>query len=213
MSNQENKCPNCSADIKSSLMSSNKLLNPNQVALINLFEKNESSGYCEKCGKSKFNQYKGKLNEQKTTIEKQIVKGLKSIPIVTSHSPLNWEYEVLGLVTGQSTTGTGFLSEFTSSWTDDLGIQSTRHNKKLKQGEELCSVQIRMQTVQKGGNAIIATDIDYSELGGGKGMIMVCMSGTAIRLKNLDILPSERGEKLETLEKTMKNLKKINELV
>ena len=33
-----------------------------------------------------------------------------------------------------------------------------------------------------GGNAIIGTDIDYSEVGGGKGMLMVCMSGTAIEL-------------------------------
>ena len=45
-----------------------------------------------------------------------------------------------------------------------------------------------MKALNLGGNAIIATDIDYAEVGASKGMLMVCMAGTAIRLKNPDVL-------------------------
>ena len=76
----------------------------------------------------------------------------------------------------------GVVSEFTSSFTDLFGVQSGRFNKKLKAGEDICFAQLRKQALDLGGNAVIATDIDYSEVGGGKGMLMVCMGGTAIKL-------------------------------
>ena len=58
------------------------------------------------------------------------------------------------MVTGQTTTGTGVLTEFTSSFTDFFGVQSGRHNKKLKDGEDMCKVQLRTQTLNMGGNAV-----------------------------------------------------------
>ena len=103
------------------------------------------------------------------------------------------------MVTGQSTTGTGVISEFTSSFTDFFGAQSGRYNQKLKAGENMCFSQLRLQALDLGGNAVIATDIDYSEIGGDKGMLMVCMAGTAIRLENVDILEKETSEIIEKL--------------
>jgi hypothetical protein len=50
-----------------------------------------------------------------------------------------------------------------------------------------------------GGNAVVATDIDYSEVGGDKGMLMVCMSGTVVKLNNISILHETKVKALEEL--------------
>ncbi|HWB26830.1 MAG TPA: heavy metal-binding domain-containing protein [Chitinophagaceae bacterium] len=136
---------------------------------------------------------------------------IDAIPVVTTHTPLNWDYDILGLVTGQSVTGTGVVSEISSSITDFFGMQSIRYNNKLKVGEKLCLAQLRKQTVDWGGNAIIATDIDYSELGGLKGMIMVCIAGTAVRLKNTDVLGETKNEQIKNLVALLEKLKPLAE--
>jgi uncharacterized protein YbjQ (UPF0145 family) len=47
---------------------------------------------------------------------------------------------------------------------------------------------LRKETLELGGNAVLATDIDYAEVGGDKGMLIVCMTGTAVLLKNPEVL-------------------------
>lgn len=63
----------------------------------------------------------------------------------------------------------------------------------------MCFAQLRKQTLDIGGNAVIATDIDYSELGASKGMIMVCMAGTAIKLKNPNVLGEQKANQIDEL--------------
>gem|GEM_PF-4303678 len=57
--------------------------------------------------------------------------------------------------------------------------------------EDSCADQLRVQCLKMRGNTIIGTDVDYSDLGSGENMIMVCMSGTAIRLCNPEVLGSD----------------------
>jgi|SRR5690554_3775355 len=111
------------------------------------------------------------------------------------------------MVTGQSSTGTGFITEFTSTFTDLFGAQSGRHNTKLKAGEKMCFAQLRKSALDLGANAVIATDINYSEVGSGKGILMVCMSGTAVNLKNIDVMGNGKGDLLDKLLIANKRLK------
>ena len=192
-------CPNCQAELKSGLMSSTKLLERNVVNVINEYHEQTSDAYCSKCGKDLYEKYSSTLHKEKKTIANKMRRLISSVPVISTHSPLNWDYDILDMVTGQSTTGTGVISEFTSSFTDLFGAQSGRHNKKLKSGEDMCFAQLRKQALDIGGNAVIATDIDYSELGAGKGMIMVCMAGTAVKLKNLDVLGQQKAKTIDEL--------------
>jgi hypothetical protein len=74
-----------------------------------------------------------------------------------------------------------------------------------------CRNQLRFKAVKLGCNAIIATDVDYAEVGGGKGMLMVCMAGTAVKLANpRDVLTID-FEKLEALQTAVEDLKNLNE--
>jgi len=192
-------CPNCKAELKSGLMSSTKLLDSEKTKIINEFHNQKSDGYCNKCGKELYDKYKSTLLDEKNKITSRLQKLISAIPVISTHSPLNWDYNTLEMVTGQSTTGTGVISEFTSSFTDLFGAQSGRHNEKLKSGEDMCFTQLRKQALDVGGNAVIATDIDYSELGAGKGMIMVCMAGTAVKLKNTDVLGQQKSMQIDEL--------------
>ena len=192
-------CPNCQTELKSGLMSSVKLLNDKKTSIINEYHDKKSDGYCTKCGKEIYSKYKSQLQNEKAKLISKIQQLIKNIPVISTHSPLNWDYNILEMVTGQSTTGTGVISEFTSSFTDLFGAQSGRHNTKLKTGEDLCFAQLKMQALNLGGNAVIATDIDYSELGTEKGMIMVCMAGTAVKLNNSEVLGEQKAKLIDEL--------------
>ncbi len=80
------------------------------------------------------------------------------------------------------------ISKRTSSFIDFFGVQSRHHNKKLKTGEDICFSRLRIQTLNQEGNLAIATDIDYSELGTEKGIVVVYTVRTTIKLNNLEIL-------------------------
>lgn len=206
-------CPNCNQSIKKGTFSSNEIVSKKIIDQINYLEENTKDAYCSKCAPSlqKYSLKKITLNYQ--NISKSINSYLKYIPVITTHSPLNWDYRAIQMVSGQSSTGTGVITEFTSSFTDTFGGDSGRHNKKLRAGEDLCLLQLRKQTLALGGNAIIACDIDYSEIGSGKGILMVCMAGTAIELKNTDIISNNLSIKLEKLNELSKEKLELKNLL
>lgn len=194
-------CPNCQAPIKSGIISSNSLYSEMKTAIINEYNEPKSNGYCSKCGKQLYEKYSNQILFERKNLLNELERLIITIPVISIHTPLNWDYEVHGMVTGQSTTGTGVITEFTSSYTDLLGVQSGRHNRKLKKGEDMCFLQLRKQALDIGANAVIATDIDYSEVGAGKGMLLVCMAGTAIKLKNIDVIGAGKAQLLQKLTK------------
>jgi uncharacterized protein YbjQ (UPF0145 family) len=91
---------------------------------------------------------------------------LSLIPIITVQSPFKWEYKVIGMATAQSVTWTVFFTEFASAFTDLMGGQSKKYSAKLEHAENLCSTQLRLKAYELGGNAVVATDLDYTEVGG-----------------------------------------------
>lgn len=197
-------CPNCNTAIKSGLLSSVSILELSAIAIINEYHTDKKEAYCTKCGIPLFDKYSNQLRNEKETIKLLMQESIPFLPVVSTHNPYNWDYHALGIVTGQSTTGTGVFAEFASAWTDIFGAQSGVYNEKIKKGEQLCLAQLRKQTLELGGNAVLAVDIDYSEMGGIKGMIMVCMTGTAVMLRNIEIFGEQTVAKI-------KELKKLNE--
>ena len=89
----------------------------------------------------------------------------------------------------------------------------TSINKKLKGGENICFAQLALAALERNGNAIIGVDIDYSELGGLKGIIMVCMTGTAIKLNNPDILGNLVAGQLVSLSKLSDRLQYLRKIL
>lgn len=192
-------CPNCGEELTNALFRTNKLLHPAQVALINEVKGKSNAHYCNRCGNADWREIAPIVQDRLATLSGKVQGLIDNMPVVTLMAPLDWKYEVVQIVTGQSTTGTGVFSEFTSSFTDLFGRQSGAYNSKLREGEKMCMAQLRMAALKAGANAVIGTDIDYSELGAEKGMTMVCMAGTAVRLKDLSVLPEEQRNNLASL--------------
>lgn len=200
------ECPNCKTQLKSGMFNNVSLLKPKPIELINAFSEEKKEGYCTKCGDKLLYQKTELLRNEIENVRTKLRNSVGYIPMVSIQSPIHWDYDVLGLVTGQSVTGTGITTEIVSSFTDLFGGQSSRMNQKLKVGETICKAQLRQSCLEMGGNAIVGVDVDYAEVGGEKGMLMVCMSGTAVRLKNIEIL----GEEIKTEVELLKGLHERN---
>lgn len=204
------KCPNCDKKYKG-LMSQNRKLKQEFVDRINKISLKPKDSFCSNsdCVTSVADEISIRLNGVAATLRPKIKPLFTSMPIVTTHSPLNWDYKTLAIVSGQSVTGTGVFSEIGASLVDFLGGQSNQFAKKLKDGEDICKNQLRVNAAKLGANAIIATDIDYSEVGGGKGMLMVCMSGTAVYVNNLEVVYPEIVKDLNEFLQTSKELENV----
>jgi uncharacterized protein YbjQ (UPF0145 family) len=192
-------CPACGEKIHAGIFASNALLPPDAVALINEYSPAQATHRCGKCGLGLLAEHQESLRREREDLVRRIQADLASIPILSLQSPLHWDYTVCGLVTAQTTTGTGVFAEFTASFTDIAGAQSKAYNEKIKAGENICKGILRMEALDLGANAVIAADIDYAEVGGGKGMLMVCMTGTAVLLRNPEVLGSSAPESFQRL--------------
>jgi uncharacterized protein YbjQ (UPF0145 family) len=164
--------------------------------LINEYQEHQASGYCEKCGRLPYSTSYALFKDEFSTKRKQLRELMPSIPVVTAQSPQNWQYDTISLVTAQSVLGTGLVSEISSGFSDLFGTNSQTLTSKLKNGENFCLDMLRKEALQLGANAIIAVDVDYSEVGGSKAMLMVCMSGTAVKLRNTEILGETQGKNI-----------------
>jgi uncharacterized protein YbjQ (UPF0145 family) len=204
-------CPNCDKKLNG-LMTTKSMVNPATVAYINYFKPTKQTAYCTGCAPGLVQKYLEQQDLRITKIQMELQKVIKVIPIVTAHSPLNWDYKVKGIVSAQSVSGTGFITEVSSSFSDLFGGQSDALGTKLNNGELICRSQLRFKTAMLGGNAVIATDIDYAEVGGVKGMLMVCMAGTAVRLNNLQEVMEIDNQEYKTMETLVNELIEIGKV-
>ncbi len=206
-------CQNCNSKLKVGVLGTNQLLNEGAVKIINSLDDQNAECYCNKCGDKLLTNATDQLKSKIGKLNEGLLLLSQHIPILSTHSPLNWDYDSIGIITGQSTTGTGVISDFTSGITDFFGAQSGAYNKKLAEGENKCFDQLRMKALASNGNAIIAVDIDYAEVGSGSGMLMVCMTGTAIKLKNIKILGSDKNKYLNEIDGAVDEIKEYDGLL
>ena len=178
------KCPNCDKSLNGFL--SADLLTQSKIDFINRFSTGNKDAYCTSCSKSLLNKIAEDFKQQKYDIENRLKEIIHLIPVISSPAPIKWDYEVIGMVTAQTTSGTGFATELSRSFNDFFGTGSKATNQKIARATNLCKADLRVQCVREGGNAIVSTDIDFNEIGAGStNMLMVCMAGTAIRVTDM----------------------------
>ncbi|KHE94416.1 hypothetical protein WH06_22610 [Aeromonas salmonicida subsp. salmonicida] len=89
--------------------------------------------------------------------------------------------EVKGVTTATIVAGMNFLRDFMASIRDFTGGNSGTYMSKLDDLKTQALVQLRKQADELGCNALIGVSIDVDEIsGGGKSMMMVTATGTAI---------------------------------
>lgn len=105
---------------------------------------------------------------------------------VTTETMVPEVAERLGVVTGQCALGMNIFRDFTSELVDVVGGRSGAYQKAIKEAKELCISEMKEEAYKLGADAVIAMDLDFNEitggggLFGGKSMIMVIATGTAV---------------------------------
>ncbi len=210
---EHDTCPQCGSKFSNfGVLKANLRIPESTNRLINEFAEPPFPYRCTKCGDAVLEQCLGLLKEEQSRLTAYLQSSLSVVPIVSSHSPLGWDYHTIGLVTAHSTLGTGIFTEVASSFADLFGTQSKTYNAKIKAAEDVCQAALRLKTIELGGDAVLAADIDYAELAGGKGLITVCMTGTAIKLRNAAEISAELETQSESLRLAAARLNFLREL-
>ena len=88
--------------------------------------------------------------------------------------------QYLGVVTGEAIMGANIVRDFLASITDIVGGRSGAYETKLKEARDVAFNEMSAQASRLGANAIVGIDIDYEVIR--EGMLMVAVSGTAVRV-------------------------------
>lgn len=90
--------------------------------------------------------------------------------------------DYLGIVTGEVIVGANLFRDLFASITDLVGGRSGAYEQVLARARNEAIEEMTEQARQLGGNAVIGVDLDYEVIGKNGSMLMVSVSGTAVKL-------------------------------
>ncbi len=98
----------------------------------------------------------------------------------------------LGVVTGEVIVGANIFKDIFASVRDIVGGRSAAYERTLADARGMAMAELEAQAEARGADAVLGIDIDYEVLGRGGSMLMVTVSGTAVRLAPVDGTPRGR---------------------
>lgn len=90
--------------------------------------------------------------------------------------------EYCGLVFGEVVAGINFMSDFSANITDFIGGRSDIYQSELISARSQALNEMIMRAQDMGGNAIVGIKVDYEMLGSNNSMMMVNVTGTAVKI-------------------------------
>lgn len=91
--------------------------------------------------------------------------------------------EYMGIVTANVVMGINVLNDFVASFSDFFGGTSGKYSKEMNKAYDEAMSILEYDATSKKANAIVGIHIDFDEISGkGKSMLMVSISGTAVRI-------------------------------
>ena len=88
----------------------------------------------------------------------------------------------LGVVTGETILGANIMKDLFAGIRDIVGGRSGAYEKELRRARDIAMQEMTADAEDLGANAVIGVDLDYETVAGGN-MLMVTVSGTAVRLR------------------------------
>lgn len=128
-----------------------------------------------------YNKVLWESREYKEEVEKntQLQYEIKSHMLTTGYNFEGYTIkEYIGVISGETVLGTGFMSEVFASASDFLGEESTAFSDKMRKAKMSAMDKLIRQSVAIGGNGIIGVDFDYINFA--NNMIGVSVNGTAV---------------------------------
>jgi uncharacterized protein YbjQ (UPF0145 family) len=90
--------------------------------------------------------------------------------------------QYLGIVTGEAVAGVNIFRDLFAGIRDVIGGRAGGYEKVLSQAKDQAMADLIAAATELGANAVIGVDIDYQAVGDKQSMLMVVVSGTAVRL-------------------------------
>ena len=90
--------------------------------------------------------------------------------------------EYKGVVFGEVIVGVNFIKDVAASLRDFFGGRSNSYEKELVAARDTAMNELRSRAMALGADAVVGIDIDYEVLGQNGDMLMVTVSGTAVKL-------------------------------
>ena len=90
-----------------------------------------------------------------------------------------------GVVTAECVMGINVFRDIAGTFRDLVGGRSKTHQNVLKDARTACFMELIKAAQARGGDAVAGIRLDYEEIaGGGKsGMLLLAVSGTAVKLQ------------------------------
>ncbi|MEP0356471.1 MAG: heavy metal-binding domain-containing protein [Paraglaciecola sp.] len=102
--------------------------------------------------------------------------------VTTTHSLEGKKIEqYLGIVVGEAVMGANLFKDIFASIRDIVGGRSGAYEDELTKARKIGFQELESEARSIGANAVIGIDIDYEVVGKGGTMLMVSISGTAVR--------------------------------
>jgi len=156
----------------------NKTMPPCLGCNKNLDETELTQGYCAPCVKKRQNNQKA--NELSNLTEKQ----LDEIMLTTENAPNIQIEKRIEIITAECVFGMNIFKDIFAGVRDIVGGRSEVTQGVLKDARKIVLNELRKEAYAVGANAVVAVDLDYNEFsGGGKSMLIVIASGTAVKTK------------------------------
>jgi len=88
--------------------------------------------------------------------------------------------QYLGVVNGESIIGANIFKDMFAAVRNVVGGRAGAYERTLADAREIAMREAQEAAQKLGANAIVGIDVDYEVLGADNGMLMVCVSGTAV---------------------------------
>lgn len=138
-------------------------------------------------------QRQGRLREElerQEMVKKQATKQaerdrFENMCLTTSHEVPGREVAaVVEVISSECAFGMNLFKDFFTGLTDFFGGRSGSTQNTLRDARRTVMRELRREAFELGADAVIAIDLNYSEFsGGGKSMLFVVATGTAVKLK------------------------------
>ena len=126
----------------------------------------------------------GNLENQEEEVQKKVERDINvekvilTTAYVVSNREIDHEIEV---ITSECVYGMNLFRDAFAEVRNIFGGRSKATQKVLNDLRETCLYELKALAYEKGADAVIAIDLDYSEFSGG--MLFLVASGTAVKLK------------------------------
>jgi len=91
--------------------------------------------------------------------------------------------EYIGIISADIIIGANIFSDLFAAVRDIVGGRSATYEKKLNEAKEMALEELEEEAFKLSADAIVGIDFDYETVGSKGSMLMVSVSGTAVKIE------------------------------